>query len=264
MPENTPPVRLLVCQFKRGLFPWHFDLFAPYWRFYWNRTPGGEMTIGGRPVPMSPDHFFILPGYMHFTSRAKQPIEQFFIHFHPDDRIRPSPDVWWRLDADAETVAIILDALPLLAAPEESYAASLTALAILTRCLLRLPPEILRVAPLRDPRIAAAERLLAFPTDRPPGNREMAERVHMSRDGFVRLFRKVVGESPQQYARRKRLEHACALLHFTDETIETIAMQTGFRDRYHFTRAFRRLFQVPPVYFRHRLSRPAATTRPES
>lgn len=69
---------------------------------------------------------------------------------------------------------------------------------------------------------------------------ELAAACNLSVSALERRFRKHLGKTPRQYITDVRLGHAQRLLVDTDKPIGTIALETGFADHSHFTRAFRR------------------------
>jgi AraC-like DNA-binding protein len=49
---------------------------------------------------------------------------------------------------------------------------------------------------------------------------------------------------------RKRIDHSCMQLHFTELKLDQVARMAGFCDRYHFSRTFKRLRGIGPAAFR--------------
>ena len=79
---------------------------------------------------------------------------------------------------------------------------------------------------------------------------EMAKRAGLSTSQFERLFRKALGSSPRQYLQRVRIEHACAFLVESEETVAAVAQRCGYYDHAHFTKAFVALKGLTPTAFR--------------
>lgn len=63
---------------------------------------------------------------------------------------------------------------------------------------------------------------------------------------FLRVFRRVFGETPHDMTRRCRLEHARALLADGVMSVAEVASSIGMRNRCAFSRLFREWFGVPP------------------
>jgi len=88
----------------------------------------------------------------------------------------------------------------------------------------------------------------------PIRNADLAELAHMNVNSFSRLFRQATGETPQAHLTRLRVEEACVLLHEAALAIPDVAEATGFCDRYHFTRVFRKGRGMTPGAFRRMLA----------
>ena len=80
----------------------------------------------------------------------------------------------------------------------------------------------------------------------------LARRAHRSRFALHRTVRAVIGETPQRYVTRVRLDRAATALLLSRRTIAAIASDYGYASHEVFTRAFRRQFGMPPVTMRAR------------
>lgn len=74
----------------------------------------------------------------------------------------------------------------------------------------------------------------------------LARACNISVSALERRFRKHLAKTPHQYIIEVRLDHARDMLLETDKSIGTIALETGFADHSHFTRAFTRHFSLTP------------------
>ena len=79
---------------------------------------------------------------------------------------------------------------------------------------------------------------------------QLAEMANMSVSQFERRFRRAFGSSPRQYLLRLRVEAAARLLTFTKRPISGIAKECGFHDHAHFTRSFKKMMNMTPIFFR--------------
>lgn len=82
----------------------------------------------------------------------------------------------------------------------------------------------------------------------------IAEICHQARvEGSTarRLFMRHLGQSPRSYYGRLRLERARTLLRYSHLSIAEIAAAAGFADSPSFSRAFARVFGLPPSRARH-------------
>ncbi len=75
----------------------------------------------------------------------------------------------------------------------------------------------------------------------------LASEMCMSITAFRRRFTALIGDKPQVYVMRLRMEKACQMLEeHPEENIANIGMRLGFDDKSNFTRAFKRVVGVTP------------------
>jgi AraC-like DNA-binding protein len=91
---------------------------------------------------------------------------------------------------------------------------------------------------------------LSFHIGEPLSVADMARRANLSPSRFGVVFRQRFGLSPHQYFLRLRIEYAQELLRTTDLSQRDIAAYCGFADVHHFSKAFRRITQLPPGTYR--------------
>lgn len=72
----------------------------------------------------------------------------------------------------------------------------------------------------------------------------------MSPPHFSRLFRQAAGRPVWAYLMERRCERAKAMLRATAEPIAQIAVEAGFHDQAHMTKAFRAMLGITPAAFR--------------
>lgn len=80
--------------------------------------------------------------------------------------------------------------------------------------------------------------------------KELADKAFLSKYHFHRVFHSVVGEPVAEYIRKKRLKEAASELVSTDNKIVDIALKYQFSSQESFTKAFKRIYGVPPREFR--------------
>jgi AraC family transcriptional regulator len=78
----------------------------------------------------------------------------------------------------------------------------------------------------------------------------IAEAAGYSLFHFIRTFNRVVRHTPYDYLMRRRLSHAAVLLLETEALVLDIALDCQFETHEGFTRAFGRMFGVPPTTWR--------------
>ncbi|WP_395425078.1 AraC family transcriptional regulator [Levilactobacillus sp. FUA 3915] len=81
---------------------------------------------------------------------------------------------------------------------------------------------------------------------------KMAEQLNYSSVYFSRYFKEYMGVSPKVYLGQIRLERATQLLMTSQESIQSIAMKTGFRTEKNFFVTFKQRYQMTPKTYREK------------
>ena len=251
----NPEIRLLQVAGSLDLHGWWEtkDLAAPFWRLYWNDSPGAFIRHDGRDRSLGPEKIMLIAPDTPYSSSCPGHSRQLFIHFLvgvPYSNLQPGiyefpvEDAFWRAHL-ARTLKVAAEG------PSSRRLRSLLALRAVVYGLELIPERLLGIRRL-DPRVARAMDALA-PGKPLKSNDELAQQSGMSANAFLRLFRQSTGASPQFYSRMRRIEEASMLLQYSQLDIKSIAERTGFCDRYHFSRVFKSLRGVSPAGFRRSL-----------
>lgn len=103
---------------------------------------------------------------------------------------------------------------------------------------------------LRDPATATALSLIHAAPARAWTVEDLAEAAAVSRATLVRRFITLVGETPNAYLTRWRMDLAARRLRDSDDPVHTIARAVGYTSEYAFSRAFSRSRHQPPGRYR--------------
>lgn len=87
---------------------------------------------------------------------------------------------------------------------------------------------------------------------------EIADRLDMSVNHFIRGFREAEGISPYQWYMQRRIARAMKLLHDGAVPLSKVATACGFADQSHFTKAFTRVIGISPGRWRRNLKKGGA------
>lgn len=101
-------------------------------------------------------------------------------------------------------------------------------------------------------RLASAVERLHADYAKPLTTSELARLAGLSVSQFERTFRRILGSTPRQYLLRVRIDRACQLLLQGEMTVAAVALECGFYDQPHFTRAFAEQMGETPSEYRAR------------
>ena len=250
-PFSDPQVRFLLHDFVR-LRSWNFaNLAAPFWRLYWNPTPGASIRFKGVTHALAPARIYLLPPETGFAAALARPTDHWYVHFPLGRPDTGGPPQVWSLPRTAARARRLTRIRAHAVRGTLGYPAGALALMALVAELLAELPAAVWSMPLPDKRIS---RVLDWMETRgfafPPGNRDLARVAGLSTNAFIRLFSSQVGLPPMRYLLNRRVDHAAILLQHTDGSLDQIAAACGFCDRFHFSRVFQTRHAMGPARYR--------------
>lgn len=271
-------LQLLCCRYW-WLKQWEFrELSYPYWRVYHNNREGAVIIFEEREYPLHPGRILMIPPNTSYSTRigdyevpetgyrfeggriggrqeewlmGEEGILHLFIHFNigvPYDQISPGIFEFKLSGHLQEKLTIIKNHLLVDHSKFNFY--TLLAIQSLLTDLLSFVPESSWDMMSNDQRILQVLGHIESSIDSDLSNRTLADVASLATNAFNRLFRDELGISPQKYVKKKRIDRACTLLYHSDYSIEHVAQDTGFADRYHFSKVFKNLTGLSPARYR--------------
>ncbi len=259
---------------------WEFkELSFPYWRIYHNSYQGAVVMYNGTEYPLTPDKIVMIAPNTSYATRLydhsipetgyalnggrvsagladtqmlnEQYILHLFIHFNigmPYDNVSPGIFIYELTEHLKEKLLIIKRHLNYEHA-RFSFHSSLAIQSLISDLLADLPVSSWDLI-TKDFRVLEVLGYIENNTSKDLSNSVLADMARMATNAFTRLFTEEIGMSPQKYVKKKRIDRACILLHHSDFSIDEVAVQTGFADRYHFSRIFKLVTEVSPAKYK--------------
>lgn len=238
------------------------DVRSAFWRFYRNDGDGASLEMAEGDYSLLGGRLYFVPAGVRFSCRNITRLRHFYIHFDvigvPAITMRelfgsplclpPATDLERDVTALAERLQAGQhdDITTQFRAKSALYHA--LALAVET-----MPPEQIahgwRQAEALEP-VLPAIRHIEENVSASLTNRQLSALCHLSENFFIRRFRQCVGQTPAQYILEQRVRLAAQRLLFTDHSIERIADESGFGNRFYFSRVFARHTGVAPAAYR--------------
>jgi len=239
------------------------DIRDSFWRFYRNGGEGASLEVDGHAMPLQVHQLYFIPAGVHFHASTVSRMNQFYVHFDvaglPDFVSRGlfnAPILLHTAPALQRTIASIARHVEKGAEPDLAMHLQIKAVFYdgLARYLDQLPAEriqqyhgrMLALTPVL-PAIQHIDRHLASPLS----NRELAACCHLSESHFIRTFHTCVSQTPKQYLLERRVQSAAEQLLYSHRSIDQIAAETGFGNRFYFSRAFKKKTGSSPAAYRH-------------
>lgn len=259
---------------------WEFkELSFPYWRIYHNSYQGAVITYDNIEYALTPDKIVMIAPNTSYATRlydnaipqtgyslkggrvskslsndfvlSEQYILHLFIHFNigmPYDNISPGIFIYKLTDHLKEKLQVIKRHLNYEHA-RFSFYSSLAIQSLIGDLLSELSETSWNLIS-KDYRILETLSYIEENISDELNNPALAQHAKMATNAFTRLFTEETGISPQKYVKKKRIDKACILLHHSDISIDDVATQTGFSDRYHFSRIFKQITETSPAKYK--------------
>lgn len=230
----------------------HPGVLSPFWRLYRNGAPGCHVRFGQERFPLAPDHLLLIPDNTPFDCVCEARAPHLWLHFSPLQTTGAFPRRPVALPATTSLRAQVENLIAARTAADSPLTRQHLyhhAAALLHSAFAGLDIPIAQEAPER------LDNILRFLHSQLAGdlsNAVLARRAVMGESVFIRWFKQHTGSTPAIYVQQARANHAAQLLALTDRTIEQIAADCGFPNRYYFTRVFRRHLACGPAEYRRR------------
>ncbi len=259
---EPPDVKILQYNYFHGVTSWnHSHLSSPFWYLWHNDEAGAYVIYEKRKLELVPDMTLLMPPNTIFSTRSSSmPFNQFYIHFTAGDsfrQIRREPIVIPAKSLFGTEGGNFFREIQLCS--KNRFLLSMRLYDIVFRSLFLIPSAcfLSREEKAMDPRIEHAIQYINHSLAKSPGNREISSVIRMSENNFIRVFKKEMKVSPQQYLQMRRIEWGRNLLLNSSLSIEEIADSAGFADRYHFSKAFKQITRSSPAAYRKQILRSA-------
>ena len=244
-----------------------------FWRVYWNDRPM-RLRFSDGSVDLPAKTIGVIPLLEGFLPEVDAETNHAYLHFELPDLpagylwdLFPKPLVLPNEQEMAHHMATLSEHAHACQAatadvPFRAQAVASLAFAAAARTLSPTSHKRLLDAMRGENPISPALTRMRDGSADPASLDELSRLCGMSRRAFTEHFRIWTGRSPLQYHLHLRLERAAELLMDSDEPIDAVAARTGFSDRYHLSKAFRKRHGQSPAAFRRRLQ--ARRMRPQS
>jgi AraC-like DNA-binding protein len=271
-------LKILCCRYWRlNLWDCH-DMVFPFWRIYWNKNLGGILKQSGNTHVMDSETIYIIPPFTSFSSQYKknhqfnqginvsgrhmsqsdneaqcseQSLLHLFIHFNlgiPFDNVFPgiykvktTASMLERLDYLTERLKIEHSTFHV------TYTLKLQS--IIKEILSNIGPELFKTLNV-DHRILSVIRHIENHINEDLTNSKLAEVANMATNSFSRLFKQKMEITLHNFIMKRKIAQSCELFSHTNKSIEEVAFDMGFSDRYHFSRIFKLITGTTPAVYK--------------
>lgn len=244
---------------------------SSFWRFYQNDADGAALDLpAGGSFPLQAGRLYLIPAGVRFSCGGPAaPVGHFYAHFDviglPGVVLRAlfAAPLGLRKEVARdleETARRLAGAVGAAGRTDLLLQCRIKALLYETFALVfaglpdaereRWTARSAALAPVR-PALDLVEADIAGALT----NDRLARCCHLSPDHFARTFKARVGQTPARYVQERRVMLAAQRLLFSSDSIERVAADTGFPNRFYFSRVFAAHVGVSPAAYRRSSAR---------
>jgi AraC family transcriptional regulator of arabinose operon len=229
---------------------WNFpSVFSSFWRLYYNFKPGHCVSFPDQFYEITPEHIMLIPDHQLFHCLGANPVPTFWMAFSINHSVSPIQPVPILLKPTKTELSLIRDIQKLIVKDttyEPTDAIYRNSLALLNVVMANSNIQWKKDRPVI---LNELLRYIEKNSSQKLPNSHLAEVACMSIEGLSKMFRNHIGTSPAAYVTQIRVKQASRLLLHSNETIERIAMTTGFPNRNYFSRVFKQIANESPAKF---------------
>lgn len=251
---------------------------SPFTRLYYVTEGSAQIELPDGIYTLSPKHMYFIPAFTIHTNICKSNFVHYYLHIYEDHY---SDNDWldhWKFPVEIEATDLDLalfkrlceinphmtlqksdpttyDNNPtlmqnLIKNRQRAFCDKVESRGIVFQLLSRFFKQGQSKIEMEDNRIAKTVLYIRKHLNEAIELEKLAEISYLSKDHFIRLFKKELGTTPLQYINQKKIEKAQLLLITEELAVKEIAFQLAFDDYSYFNRLFKKTTGVTPQEYR--------------
>ncbi|MEI6351148.1 MAG: AraC family transcriptional regulator [Verrucomicrobiota bacterium] len=231
---------------------WNYpNVYSPFWRLYYDLSPGHKVVFSDREVALGPDRIILIPDHHLFHTVGTEQRPKLWLAFSYERRPMQGQAIPIELIPQRSELEVIQELIRLLSRKREENRTRVfhCSTALLELTLSRPEIEWMESQPQELKKaVAHIEEHFAEPIY----TADLSRMVGLKERTFARAFHSWHGVTPTQFVLQVRIREAANRLCHTQMGLEEIALATGFPNRDYFTRIFTRQTRQSPAHFRRK------------
>ncbi len=281
MTLSVDQLHLLVMNVGKSIHnaDWNWvNVRSPFLRIYYVVEGEAEVEIRRQRHLLTPGHLYLIPAHVTHSDRCRGPFIHYYAHVYEDRQSQTGQLESFSLPFEMEASGLdrmlferLIEINPakrlqlidpkeydnlstLLKSIHENHEDSCPLMIENRGIIYILLSKFLgRAVPMQrvfDDRIGEALKYIRTHIMENLEIQEIARNVGLSKDHFIRLFHKEVGETPTQFIIGRKIEKAELLLITESTPIKSIAYALSFKDSSYFNRVFKKHTGMTPLVYR--------------
>jgi len=224
---------------------------APTWRMYYPLSEGAEAFHQDRQQLLKANEIYLIPPHSNIRFETHLPFAKWFLHFTLKGDQHELPPGLYLIRKNERIEELIKTCCPSPPFSKESsfQSAPWATIELIAQVLENAYPEF-KSAPEFDARLKNAIALMNQSLTQKLTLADLSTETGLKERALNGLFLKHTGLSPIRYWIELRLNEASRLLRHSELSIEEIAEQSGFANRFYLNRMLKKYRNITPAAFR--------------
>lgn len=250
---------------------------SPFARLYYVTDGEAEVCIGVDNYTLTPGHLYLIPAFAQHNCVCKSKFAHYYIHIYEDQTGAGILDEYnFPVEVEASSSDLCLirrlsELNPFLKLPESNPVAydnhhtlvsnvrlyhqsplhnKMESRGILYILMSRFFKFAVPKEDVADSRINQTINYIRRHLDSRIDLETLAGKACMSKDHFIRVFKRETGDTPNAYITKRKIDKAQLALITTDYSIKAIAKMFGYNDHSYFNRLFKQFTGTTPQGYR--------------
>jgi AraC-like DNA-binding protein len=250
---------------------------SPFARLYYVTDGEAEVCIGVDNYTLTPGHLYLIPAFAQHNCVCKSKFAHYYIHIYEDQTGAGILDEYnFPVEVEASSSDLCLirrlcELNPFLKLPESNPVAydnhhtlvsnvrlhhqsplhnKMESRGILYISMSRFFKFAVPKEDVADSRINQTINYIRRHLDSRIDLETLAGKACMSKDHFIRVFKRETGDTPNAYITKRKIDKAQLALITTDYSIKAIAKMFGYNDHSYFNRLFKQFTGTTPQGYR--------------
>lgn len=251
---------------------------SPFARLYYVTEGSAQINIGTEFYTLTPRHLYFVPAFTEHSYVCDSLFSHYYIHIYEEQQDGTGLLDEWTFPVEVEASETDLELVkrlcyinPFMRLPESDptsydnhptlvsniqlnqrrpFCDKVESRGILFILMSRFLKRATAKAEVKDDRIHQILAHIRRNINSQLRIETLAEMACMSKDHFIRIFKRETGETPNAYIAHRKQEKAELLLITTDLSIKAIATTLGYDDASYFNKLFKKHAGLTPQQYR--------------
>ena len=251
---------------------------SPFTRLYYVTEGTAQVLISGKTQILKANHMYFIPAFTKHSYICNSYFSHYYLHIYEEHQSDSNLLDNWDFPIEIPAVEIDLALFQrlctinphmtlqksdptsydnnytlmqnLLKNKQRTLSDKIESRGIVYQLLARFLKRAQVKMELKDDRIEEAIHYIRKHINETIDLGVLAENSCLSKDHFIRLFKKETGDTPLKYINRKKIEKAQLILITDDMSIKNVALNLAFEDYSYFNRLFKKITGITPQEYR--------------